>query len=304
MRLVGRSVCGALGKRAPTQLRLPRPTGDPVSEARDQALIKAVNKMSGSSLTMIGRAAQGTSGGAIFVDLDDGSPGVVSRFLGTQDHACQTARIMARVKALGLPVPAHLQVVAIDQDIFLVQERLAGTPPATVTPAVIDAVVEVNDRFADVLVDEPDVPALPLCLSRSGNPYPRHEILAVHSPRSRRILEAIRSIGLPERDDLAGDDLHHVDLDLSNVLIAPDGTVSGVVDWNLGVYRGNRHQALVKTRFEQSRRFLSDAAARTRRGGGTSRSASRATHRTTRSAAVLGFPAALPAALDPAVRTS
>ncbi len=222
-----------------------------MSEAEDQALIDAVNTVSGSSLTVIGRAAAGTSGGAIFVDLDDGSPGVVTRFLGTEDHANQTALIMARIKALGLPVPTHHRVVAVDHDIFLVQERLPGIPPTTVTPAVIDAVVEVNDRFARVLVDEPGVPTLPLCLSRSGHPYPRHEILAEHSPRSRRILDAIRSVALPERDDPAGDDLHHVDLDLSNVLFAPDGTVSGVVDWNLGVYRGDRHRALVKTRFEQ-----------------------------------------------------
>ena len=116
---------------------------------------------------------------------------------------------------------------------------------------MIDAVVEVNDRFADLLVGHHEVPTLPLCLRDSGDPYPRHEVLAAHSARSRAILNAIQTIGHEHPEDVSGNDLHHVDLDLSNVLFDELGSVVGVVDWNLGVFRGDRNQALVKTRFEQ-----------------------------------------------------
>lgn len=49
----------------------------------DEVLVEAINRESGESLVLTGRAAEGTSGGAIFVDLADGQPGVVTQFLGS-----------------------------------------------------------------------------------------------------------------------------------------------------------------------------------------------------------------------------
>lgn len=42
----------------------------------------------------------------------------------------------------------------------------------------------------------------------------------------------------------------HIDLTTPNILFDATGGISGVVDWNLGAHRGDRHLALVKTRFE------------------------------------------------------
>jgi len=121
-----------------------------------------------------------------------------------------------------------------------VQERLPGSPPSAVTPTVIDAIIQLNERFAHVLHDRPDVPLLSLCLTVSGDPYPRHEVLAAHSDRSRRVLEAIQGNRRAAPEELAGDDLLHVDLTSSNILFDQTGTITGVVDWNLGAYRGDR----------------------------------------------------------------
>ena len=217
----------------------------------DLAVVEAMNRVLSTRMRVIGRAEEGTSGGAIFVELGDGAPGVVTTFLGTRERAEQTARFVNYAHASGLAVPPHLHVVEMGTSVYLVQARLEGEPPKTVTPAVIDAVVEVNDSFADLLLGHPEVPPLPLCLRDSGDPYPRHEVLAAHSARSRAILNAIQTIGREQSGEGAGNDLHHVDLDLSNVLLDEAGSVVGVVDWNLGVFRGDRHQALVKTRFEQ-----------------------------------------------------
>ena len=50
---------------------------------------------------------------------------------------------------------------------------------------------------------------------------------------------------------LAGQDLVHVDLSAANVLFDDEDRATAVVDWNLGVYRGDRRLALVQTRFDR-----------------------------------------------------
>jgi hypothetical protein len=217
----------------------------------DEALVGAVNWRSGAGLQIMGRGERGTLGGAIYVRWPDGRSGVVTPFLGTLSEAERTAGVLQHARRRGLPVARHDLVLAVDQDVIVVQERLAGSPPAHVTPAVIDAIVAINDRFAGVLADRPDVPIRPLCLDHSGDPYPRHEVLATHSDRSRLILDAIRKIGVPGPREMTGDDLLHVDLTGPNILFDDIGVITGIVDWNLGAYRGDRHLALVKTRFEE-----------------------------------------------------
>ncbi|GAB3413772.1 hypothetical protein GCM10027569_33420 [Flindersiella endophytica] len=189
-------------------------------------------------------------GGAIFVEWPDGRPGVVTRFIGSQGDAERTAGVLAHAHRCGLPVPRHDLVVRVDEDVLMVQERLPGSPPGRMSGAVVDAVVALNDRFAGLLADRPDVPLLALCLDRSGDPYPRHEVLAAHSERSRRILDRIVQVGTRSPRQAGGTDLLHIDLTPPNLLFDDAGRVTGVVDWNLGAYRGDRHLALVKTRFE------------------------------------------------------
>ena len=62
--------------------------------ADDLVVVEAVNRALDTSMRVIGRAAEGTSGGAIFVDLGDGAPGVVTTFLGTRERAEQTAELV------------------------------------------------------------------------------------------------------------------------------------------------------------------------------------------------------------------
>ncbi|WP_161606338.1 phosphotransferase [Microlunatus speluncae] len=175
------------------------------------------------------------------------------------DHATRrTASVLDLARSRGLPVPRHHLVVAVGEDVFVVQQRLPGSPPTKITPAVVEAMIELNDRFAHLLADRPDVPSLPLCLTASGDPYPRHEVLAGHSDRSRRILAAIRAVGRELPGELPGDDLVHIDLTPPNVLVDDTGAVTGIVDWNLGAYRGDRHLALVKTRFDLEWALRSD----------------------------------------------
>jgi len=116
----------------------------------------------------------------------------------------------------------------------LCKERLPGSPPSAVTPTVIDAIIQLNERFAHVLHDRPDVPLLSLCLTVSGDPYPRHEVLAAHSDRSRRVLEAIQAIGARTPKSWLEMISARRPYFVQHSLRTRPERLPGVVDWNLG----------------------------------------------------------------------
>lgn len=218
---------------------------------RDREVVAAINRRTGAGLRVLGRAPHGRLGGAIYASSPDGRPAVVTRFLGPLAEAKRTAEVLAHVRDRGLPVPRHDLVVELDDGVVFVQERLPSTPPRRLTPARVDALVEINDRFAGALASRPDVPVRPPGLRPSSGPRPRHEVLETHGPRSRRVLERILRVGCQERPEAVEIDLLHVDLTAANVLFDENDRATAVVDWNLGAYRGDRHFALVQTRFDR-----------------------------------------------------
>jgi aminoglycoside phosphotransferase (APT) family kinase protein len=218
---------------------------------RDRQLVSEINRRTNAGLTVTGRSLFGKLGGAIYAEWPDGRPAVVTRFLGSPTEANQTADILSYVRDQGLPVPWHELVIEVDDSVFFVQERLPSAPPQPLSPARMEAIVEINERFADALAARPEVPVPPQCRSRDGGPDPRHATLADHSPRGRRVLEQIVRITERAPDETAGTDLVHTDLSGANVLFDEKGAATGVVDWNLGAYRGDRHFALVQTRFDR-----------------------------------------------------
>lgn len=113
----------------------------------------------------------------------------------------------------------------------------SSAPAGRVDADIIDAMVAINERFAGLLVGRPEVP-IPAML---GHDY---SLLENHSARSRRLLRSIREVAESGPREMAGDDLVHPDFTLGNILY-DNGRVSGVVDWNWGALRGDRHFALV-----------------------------------------------------------
>jgi aminoglycoside phosphotransferase (APT) family kinase protein len=218
---------------------------------RDHEIVSAINQRTGAGLRVIGRAPHGRLGGAIYASWPDGRLAVVTRFLGPLAEARRTAEVLAYVRDRGLPVPRHDLVVELDDGVAFVQERLPSAPPRRMTPARVDAIVEINDRFAGALAARPDVPVRTLCPDRSGDPCPRHDVLEAHSPRSRRVLSEMLRILRREPREMVGNDLVHVDLTAANVLFDENDHATGVVDWNLGAYRGDRLFALVQTRLDR-----------------------------------------------------
>lgn len=207
------------------------------------ALVAEINQRAGCDLTLVGTADKGESGGALYVRWPDGRDAVVTRSPGSVARMNQTAEVLADVRARGIPVPRHDLVVELSNGVVaLVQERLPGEPAARVDAGIIDAMVATNERFAGLLAGRPDVPVQPMSL-QTGE---KHRYLEEHSPRSRRILDRIHEIGAAEPHEMSGDDLVHPDYTFGNVLYDERGQVSGVVDWNWGIGRGDRHLALIR----------------------------------------------------------
>lgn len=177
-----------------------------VLDTRDHEVVSAINRRTRAGLRVVGRAPHGRLGGAIYAQWPGGRPAVVTRFLGSLAEAMGTAEVLAYVRDRGLPVPRHDLVVDLDDGVMFVQERLPSAPPRRLTPARIDALVEINDRFAGALAARPDVPVRLLRLDR-GHPSRRHEVLEAHSPRGRRVLDEILRIGQQEPPEMAGNDL-------------------------------------------------------------------------------------------------
>src|SRR5690349_21033492 len=96
---------------------------------RDREVVSALNRRTGAGLRIVGRAAEGELGGAIYAQWPDGRPAVVTRFLASLAEAERTAEVLAYVRDRGIPVPRHDLVVDLDDGVVFVQERLPSAPP-------------------------------------------------------------------------------------------------------------------------------------------------------------------------------
>ena len=216
------------------------------------AVVAEINERTGSGLELVGLAAQtGGTSSAAFIRWPDGRDGVLTRTSTPLDRMRQTAEVLSMVRSLGLPVPRHDLVIELaDGGVVVVQERLPGRHAGRVDAGAIDAVVAMNERFACLLVDRPDVPPPPAFPAPGPGDHPWERTLGRYSERTRRLLRRIREIGGGEPRELVGADLVHTDYSLGNVLWDEEGNITGVVDWNRGVARGDRRFALLGMRVD------------------------------------------------------
>ncbi|GAA5025862.1 aminoglycoside phosphotransferase family protein [Actinopolymorpha pittospori] len=222
----------------------------PVSARRSAAegFVSEVNAQTGSDLRLVGLPDLGTPSGAAYVRWPDGRPGVLTRSILSPDTLHVFADILAMASARGVPVPRYELITALSQGSAVVQQRLPGSPPRHIDPSMVDAMVAVNESFAGLLADWPQVEVPQLHLRQSGEGTCLHETLQRYDDRSRRLLGWIRDVATTGPDQLTGDDLVHWDFVPGNLLFDPMGAVTGVVDW-FTIARGDRHFGLMKVRF-------------------------------------------------------
>lgn len=209
------------------------------------AVVGEINERTGARLTLTGLSEQvGGTSSAAFVRWPDGREAALTRTKTPLERMQQTANVLNTLRARGLPVPRHdLLLTLADGQVAVVQERLPGRQPDRADVAMVDALLELNEQFRDVLADAPDVP--PPDAFPTGEP-PWAETLGRHSDRSRRVLDRLREVEGDSLFQLTGDDLVHVDYSIENALFDESGTLTGMVDWNFGVARGDRRFSLLR----------------------------------------------------------
>lgn len=216
-----------------------------------ETVIAEINQKVGADLELVGLDDQtgGTSSAAYGRSRRTGVEVAITRTTASWAEMDLAAEVLAIAKAAGCPVPRHYETVELDDGyIAIVQERLPGRRPQRVDTANVDAMVAVNEQFADLLVYRPDVP--PPTAFASADVSPWNATLGRYSDRSRRLLDRTRANS--DSAGMFGDDLIHLDYSLGNILYDDHGRISGIVDWNRGVARGDRWYALIGTRFNMA----------------------------------------------------
>ena len=208
-------------------------------------MVRALNERAGCAFEVTGVVDQGQSGAA-YVRWPDGRESVVTTAFASMALMRQTAEVLAEVRTRGIPVPRHEFLFEVEPGtVAVVQERLPGSSLTVADVSAVDAVMTVNERFAGLLRERQDVSPPRLSLGRPGDPTP-WEAVEAHSARARRIVSRARAAGGHHEQDVVGDDLVHVDLTVPNMLFDAEGRITGVIDWNYGVARGDRYFGLVK----------------------------------------------------------
>ncbi len=209
------------------------------------AVIAEINGRTGSGLELVGLAEQtGGTSSAAYVQWPDGRPGALTRTWTPLARMRLTADVVSMVRSHGLPVPRHDLVLELaDGAVAVVQERMPGSHASHVDADVIDVMVAMNDRFAGLLTDHPDVPRPPAFPPPGDHRW--HETLGRYSDHSRRLLGRLTEMDRTCAVQMTGDDVVHLDYSVGNILFDEHGQITGVIDWNFGVARGDRRLALL-----------------------------------------------------------
>ena len=114
------------------------------------------------------------------------------------DQLRKAASALRRARRRGLPVPGYEGVVETSQGAAVLQQRLPGRTPDRVDDALIDQMLNVNDRFRGLLASRCYLHAPDLYLTASGPGFCVHELLQRYSGRSRVLLDWVRRVGAVE----------------------------------------------------------------------------------------------------------
>jgi hypothetical protein len=178
--------------------------------------------------------------GAAYVRWPDGRRSVLS------EGRTRTGPLVDRARAAGVPTARHELVAHVDGVRVIVQSRLPGRPPTSVTASLVAQMISMTDRLTGLLAGEPDPRPVPLHLVTDGPGFCLHTPIASYDARTARLLDWVHEVGAAG-STMVGDDLVHLDFQPGNILVTGD-RISGVVDWD-GATRGDRHLDLTTLRF-------------------------------------------------------
>lgn len=207
--------------------------------------VSALHDESGVLLTLDGPCPGGQVGAA-YVRWPDGHRSVLKWRPNSTLAALRSGpiAIAETLRSTGYPAPAVELAAQIGDAVVTVQELLPGTKIDHFDTRFLDQALALNRRQAHALTDHPDVPVAPLYLRTDGPGFCLHEPLRQFDRRTAALERKITALDV---EHLSGDDAMHLDFHPGN-LLAVDGTITGVIDWD-GGGRGDRRFDLVVLRF-------------------------------------------------------
>ncbi|GGV95137.1 hypothetical protein GCM10015535_61960 [Streptomyces gelaticus] len=208
----------------------------------------AVHARTGVRLVVEGPCAGGEVGAA-YVRWPDGRRSVLKSRPGARIEELRAGplAVCEVLGARGYPCPSTELALQVDGAAVLVQQLLPGAPLELLDHHGLDQALALNESQSGLLAGRADIASMNLHLLDDGPGYCLHEPLRRHSRRGAALEHRIRSLGADHPPRLAGDHVVHQDFHHGN-LLAVDGTVTGVIDWD-GAGRGDRRFDLVTLRF-------------------------------------------------------
>ncbi|WP_329455733.1 phosphotransferase [Streptomyces sp. NBC_01497] len=227
-------------------------TGERVGSARRVRPLDAaraaegVYAATGVRLTVEGPCGGGEVGAA-YVRWQDGHRSVLTWRPDTSVAALRAGplAVCELLRGDGFPCPATELAARTGNAAVIVQEVLPGRAVRRFTRTALDRALALSESMAGRLAGRPDIPRVGLHLQDDGPGFCLHGPLREHSRRTAALERRVRAVAAGPGPP---DDAVHFDFHPGNMLAAPDGSLSGVVDWD-GAGRGDRRLDLVTLRF-------------------------------------------------------
>jgi aminoglycoside phosphotransferase (APT) family kinase protein len=211
-------------------------------------VVEALEREAGVRVVVEGPCSGGEVGAA-FVRWQDGRRTVLKWRPGVTVEGMQAGplAVVDVLRSVGYPAPATELVAQVGDAVVTIQELLPGSKVDRLDEGTLDQALALNELQAQALAKRPDIPTVSLHLSEDGPGFCLHEPLRAHNRRTAKLESWIAEVGAAYPRELAGDDAMHLDFHPGN-LLAVDGKLTGVVDWD-GAARGDRRLDLVTLRF-------------------------------------------------------
>ena len=151
------------------------------------------------------------------------------------------------LRSRGVPVPMYPFVRAADGWTLSAQQVLPGRSFAIWPRQLVDRMIECVGAAAGVAGPPlaPEVQGWGEYVLRTltvGDRWTRHDSLRAHSDRARCIIDIVESVGAhAEASWFPTSGLVHFDLHTDNVLALDDGTLTGIIDWEVACAGDHRY---------------------------------------------------------------
>jgi hypothetical protein len=187
--------------------------------------------------------------GAAYVRWDDGHRSILKWRPQTtlEDMQAGPLKVVSVLRSVGYPAPATELAAQVGDAVVTIQELLPGTTVNLLNESTLDQALALNDLQASALDEHREIQNVSLYLTEDGPGFCLHEPLRQHSPRTKKLEAWITEVGKQYPEQLQGNDAMHLDFHSGN-LLAQDGKLTGVIDWD-GAARGDRRFDLLTLRF-------------------------------------------------------